>query len=624
MPGPSNLPGYRPEVIIRRRVHGRIFELFFEEQFFFSFGGEKGGGGELVVSEGGMVVAWQALYRVWRPQTFGELVGQDHVARTLKSAMVHDRIAHAYLFCGPRGTGKTTSARLLAKAVNCQQPDGGEPCNRCPNCEAVNNGSSLDVIEIDAASNRGIEEIKSLRERVKFSPSHGRYRVYIIDEVHMLSHDAFNAFLKTLEEPPAHALFILATTEAHKVPLTILSRCQRFDFRRIPEGEIAARLTGIAAGAGLTVDREAVDIIARVAEGGLRDAISILDQAAATGEKTVTARHIHDLLGTVTGEMVAEVADHLAAGRTARVLELVAEVEKWGKDPRLFLRDLAGHLRRRLLEEPGAGLWYILHVLTEAEQALKGASQPSLLLELALIRAGHPEWGFLPEELHRRLERVERRLAAGGGAADSVLVHAFEEQAAAKREEKSGREAGVTAPEPPPGIASEDREKADGHPRERVRPARAVQPEPAGEQEIPATPPGDEETLARIKSVWPAVLEKVKVENLFLYNFVSKAVPVQVDGDRLILSFARSDVFFRDLLERDGGKSLAETLSALCPGNWRIGSVLSGDTPPARKKVAAAETRDDTAYYLEKMFDARHIGNDPRRAGGGKEGERQQ
>ncbi|MDA8337521.1 MAG: DNA polymerase III subunit gamma/tau [Peptococcaceae bacterium] len=574
-------------------------------------------------------MAWQALYRVWRPRTFRELVGQDHVARTLKNAVMHDRIAHAYLFCGPRGTGKTTSARLLAKAVNCREPDAGEPCNQCHNCLAVNDGSSVDVFEIDAASNRGIEEIKSLRERVKFSPSHSRYRVYIIDEVHMLSHDAFNAFLKTLEEPPVHVVFILATTEAHKVPLTILSRCQRFDFRRIGEGEIGGRLAEIAAGAGLEVEREAVDVIARVAEGGLRDAISILDQAAATGEIKVTARHIHDLLGTVTAETVTAVADHLAEGRTARVLELVAEVEKWGKDPKLFLRDLAGHLRRRLLAGLEGGrdasrLWYVLHILTQAEQSLKWAGHPELVLELALVRAGHPEWGFLPEEMHQRLEQVEQRLAAG----DAVR------NIAVKREEKPEKAAGPPAPP-----ASDSKPEPVANPKPAAPRVKEKQAAPGSESaQRVASNPGDrgetdrsplpsapaEGGLARVRQAWPAVLEKVKGENQFLFHSVSKATLVQVEGDRLILGFARGEEFYRDYLERDGGAGLAGALDGICPGPWRIASVLSGETGPAPARKKVQETRDDTAYYLEKLFDAQHVGQgrEPRRTGGGKEGEK--
>jgi len=582
-----------------------------------------------------MALAYQALYRVWRPRTFGELVGQEHVARTLQNACRHGRIAHAYLFCGPRGTGKTSTARILAKAVNCLDAAGGEPCNRCANCEAVNNGSSVDVIEIDAASNRGIDEIKSLRERVKFSSSGGRYRVYIIDEVHMLSHDAFNAFLKTLEEPPAHVIFIMATTEAHKVPLTILSRCQRFDFRRIGEGEIRARLAEVAGGAGLRVEPEALDIVAQAAEGGLRDAISILDQAAATGEETVTADHIHGLLGTVAAQTVKTAADHLAGGRTVPLLELVAELEKWGKDPKLFLRDLAAELRRRLLAAvtgkdgaPVSRAWYVLHVLAATEQVLTRATQPYLVLELALIRAGHPEWGFLPEELDGRLAQVEQRLATMGGMAASLpVVTPGRDQTPAAgpkgKEEPKDRE--PTAPEPTAARRPAKRAAAPPGAAPAMEAVRApLKKGPAGDHPaepapVAATSEGDD-VLARVRRAWPAAMEKLRAENQFLYNFVSRAAPVRVDGDRVILGFARGEEFYRDYLERDGGAGLAAVLSGVCPGPWRVGSVVTGEGPPARKTPGPAA--EDTGYVLEKLFDARPVGEgSASRPSGAKKGE---
>lgn len=577
-------------------------------------------------------MAYQALYRVWRPQTFGELVGQEHIARTLQNAVLNDRIAHAYLFCGPRGTGKTTSARILAKAVNCLVPAGGEPCNKCHNCLAVNNASSVDVIEIDAASNRGIEEIKSLRERVKFSPSNSRYRVYIIDEVHMLSHDAFNAFLKTLEEPPAHVMFILATTEAHKVPLTILSRCQRFDFRRIGDDKIASRLVEIATGAGLDVESEAYPIIAQAAEGGLRDAISILDQAASMGEKTVTAQHIHNLLGTVTAEMVASVSDHLINGRTAGMLEMLAEMEKWGKDPKLFLRELAFYLRRRLLKEsvdnqvknsPVPRLWYILHVLTEAEQALKWAGQPELVLELALIRASHPEWGFLPEEVDQRLAKVEQRLAAVAAAPPPLRNTQVPSGGGRKNEEKATVEKQSAPARVPP--LEEKPESAPTPVAVEKTPAVGLPDGKVPDQEPKQSGSVDGDQLARVLKLWPAVLDKVKAENPPLFNFVRKAVPVRVEGERMVLGFASGDEFFREYFERgDFAAGLAAILSGVCPGDWTIGSVLSGEpqAAPVKKKTAVSGVHDETALYLEKLFDAQHVKEVPgsRRAGEKKKG----
>ncbi|MEJ2562808.1 MAG: DNA polymerase III subunit gamma/tau, partial [Anaerolineales bacterium] len=250
----------------------------------------------------------QALYRVWRPQTWDEVVGQDHVIQTLRNAVKGERVAHAYLFAGPRGTGKTTTARLLAKAVNCLSESPAErPCNQCSNCEAINEGRFLDLIEIDAASNTSVDDVRDLREKINFSPNEGRFKVYIIDEVHMLSTAAFNALLKTLEEPPAHAIFILATTEVHKIPATVLSRCQRHEFRRLPVKTIVDFLKQKIAEGKMQVDDEAIETIARQATGSLRDAISLLDQLTSTGER-VTLEMAQSVLGTVASEAVRLVA----------------------------------------------------------------------------------------------------------------------------------------------------------------------------------------------------------------------------------------------------------------------------------------------------------------------------
>ena len=239
--------------------------------------------------KGGGKVSYQALYRVWRPQNFIDVVGQEHVTKTLQNALLQDKISHAYLFSGPRGTGKTSAAKILAKAVNCERAPVAEPCNECSACLGITDGSISDVIEIDAASNNGVEEIRDIRDKVKYAPSSVKYKVYIIDEVHMLSIGAFNALLKTLEEPPKHVIFILATTEPHKIPLTIISRCQRFDFKRITAKAIVNRMKLIASETGVECDEEALQIIARAAEGGMRDALSLLDQAISFSNEKVTA-----------------------------------------------------------------------------------------------------------------------------------------------------------------------------------------------------------------------------------------------------------------------------------------------------------------------------------------------
>ncbi len=251
----------------------------------------------------------QALYRKYRPQGWAAVIGQDHVVRTLQNAIKADRVVHAYLFAGPRGTGKTTVARLLAKAVNCLEPDrAGRPCNHCEPCMAANENRLMDMIEIDAASNTGVEDVRDLRDKINFSPTQGQYKIYIIDEVHMLSTAAFNALLKTLEEPPPHAIFILATTELHKIPATVLSRCQRHEFRRVPVIEIVNNLKQIAAGENIHADDDALTLIARQSAGGMRDAQSLLDQLASTGER-ITLPLTQTVLGTATSQTVLEVIE---------------------------------------------------------------------------------------------------------------------------------------------------------------------------------------------------------------------------------------------------------------------------------------------------------------------------
>src|SRR5512143_692576 len=338
----------------------------------------------------------QALYRKWRPQTFDEVSGQEHVLHTLRNAIGSGRIAHAYLFSGPRGTGKTTLARLLAKAVNCLNPDlSARPDNTCAICTAITEGRLLDLIELDAASNRGIDEIRDLRDKINFAPGQARYKVYIIDEVHMLTEPAFNALLKTLEEPPAHAIFVLATTDPQKVPATIISRCQPFAFRRLTVSEIVARLQELVAAEGLTAEPEALTLIARQATGAMRDAVSLLDQLAAGGEEVTVAR-AHDALCDA----------HAAAG-----LDAINQAVDSGADARQFARQIVEHLRAvmliklgdpALVDLPGEQraafnaqaerleldrLTRAIKLFNQAALDLRGGWQPQLPLELALVEA---------------------------------------------------------------------------------------------------------------------------------------------------------------------------------------------------------------------------------------------
>ena len=297
----------------------------------------------------------EVFYRKWRPKSLSEVVGQEVITKTLKQAVARERIAHAYLFCGTRGTGKTSTARILAKAINCLSPQDGEPDNKCHICVGINEARSLDLIEIDAASNRGIDDIRDLSDKVRFSPNESRYKIYIIDEVHMLTEPAFNALLKTLEEPPAHAVFILATTEAHKVPLTIISRCQRYDFRRIPIDQMVPKLAYISEQEGIEVSDEALHLVSRIANGGLRDAENLLEQVVVSYGSPISEDDVRQMLGLGGDEIALELVRHIIGKSVKDGIATVNDATEQGTDLRQLLRGTLEYLRALLLIKTGAG-----------------------------------------------------------------------------------------------------------------------------------------------------------------------------------------------------------------------------------------------------------------------------
>jgi DNA polymerase-3 subunit gamma/tau len=383
-------------------------------------------------------MSYQVLARRWRPQTFDEVVGQESVTRTLKNALGQGRVAHAFLFAGSRGVGKTTTARILAKALNCEKGPTPEPCNQCLSCQEITGGAAMDCVEIDGASHTGVEHVRDLQERLIYQPVRGRSKVYIIDEVHMLSLSAFNALLKTLEEPPSKVVFILATTQPHKVPPTIHSRCQRHDFRRIGQGLIVERLRAIAEAERVNVTPDALGGVARAADGSLRDAQSILDQVIAYAGEHVTAEAVAAVLGWTAPEVVHAVAEACFAGDAGKAVELVGELAATGGDLSVFLFDLLEHLRSLLvvkltpkageilglapdavreLERRGADvevphLELALRFLLNADGEMRRASQPRYVLEMALIRMAEARGLQSLGSLVARLESLENRLGA--------------------------------------------------------------------------------------------------------------------------------------------------------------------------------------------------------------------
>jgi DNA polymerase III subunit gamma/tau len=384
-------------------------------------------------------MSYIALYRKWRPTVFEDVVEQEHVVKTLRYSIGIGRIAHAYLFCGTRGTGKTTMAKIFSRAINCLSPRNGDPCNECEICKGILNESILDVIEIDAASNNSVDNVREIRDEVIYAPSQAKYKVYIIDEVHMLSTGAFNALLKTLEEPPSHVVFILATTDPHKLPATILSRCQRFDFRRISVESIMGRLQEISVEGGITLQKEAAKLIAKMADGALRDAISILDQCISLGEKEITYNDVLSVVGIVNDSFIADFFDGLAGKDIKKILELIDKLVMEGKDISQFVADLIFYYRNLLIckmtSDPTdiiegskdtiermsmqcANLSHeeLMHNIKELsllESSLKWATHPRILLEVALMKLCDSSSIQYGGDVVERLAELEKRINSG-------------------------------------------------------------------------------------------------------------------------------------------------------------------------------------------------------------------
>lgn len=486
----------------------------------------------------------QALYRKWRSRTFDEVVGQEHVTQTLRNALRDNRVAHAYLFSGPRGTGKTSTARILAKALNCTGPEEDRPCDVCPTCVAISEGRMLDLIEIDAASNNGVDDIRELRDKVGFRPSEGSFKIYIIDEVHMLSTNAFNALLKTLEEPPPHARFILATTEPHKIPATVHSRCQRFDFRRIPVVEIAAHLRHIATEENVQAEDAALTAIARSAQGCMRDAISLLDQMTSYGAEAISLAQVHQVLGSVASESVSGFVDALADQNVAVGLQTVHSLLLAGASLQEFTTQVVEHLRGVMLVQMtgDSGLLddrapetvarmevqakkltqpqtlYAVKRFGEAISELKGGYQPQLPLELALIEV------------------------VRGPAATVVQVAASAQPAVVQP---------VTAAPVPAKEAPADKKSAA---------TSKVQPATAGAAES-SPAPLDNAAVSRLRGQWNDVLSAVREQSGLKQQAALRAVRDIAIGENAIALAFGNNRFARDMISE--GETLTQVSTIL-------------------------------------------------------------
>ncbi len=528
-------------------------------------------------------MSYLVFARKWRPKNFDEVIGQEHIATTLKNAISLDRVAHAYLFSGPRGIGKTSTARILAKALNCKTGPTPTPCNSCESCREISEGRSLDVIEIDGASNRGIEQVRQLRESVKFAPAKGRFKVYIIDEVHQITTDGFNALLKTLEEPPAHVKFIFATTQAYKVLPTILSRCQRFDFRPLGVSSIAEKLKRIIKAEKLKVSEEALLYIARSSAGSMRDAESILDQLVSFCRGPVELETVTSILGMVDLEMLEEIAGKIITRQTPEALTLIEKVINEGKDLSQFIASLMEHFRNILITKVSSKtapnlidlpaeyikriaeqgkdlnveeLFYIFNILTRIQEGLRRALSPRVLVEMAVIRLTQRDKLSSLQEILDKINRLEQNLA---GAEDPIKANPGETQAAA---------------------------------------------EP---QNNPALP-------EELNQQWPDLLQAVREEKMFVASYLELGKIAGLENKALTIAFPKQYNFYKETLEQAENTKLIEAKAAqIFQRELKINFVLDKNaqadsakqSPQLEESPAAKTIVDPIIQAAQKIFQGR-------------------
>ena len=490
---------------------------------------------------------YQSLYRKWRPQTFEDIIGQKHITQTLINAISLNRISHAYIFSGPRGVGKTTTARILAKSLNCVKGPTPHPCNKCERCMRITDGYSMDVIEIDGASNNGVDSIRELRNKVNFAPTEGKYKVYIIDEVHMLSQGAFNALLKTLEEPPSHVIFIFATTDPHKIPSTILSRCQWFNFRRISLADIIAKLKKIAKDEGLNINDKTLNIIARSSTGSMRDAESILDQIIAYCGKEITSQSVREVLGIIEEEVFFEFIEAIINDDTLKGVEIINRTADLGGDASQFIRNLMEYVhnlslakvcqkeilnlqgifiedRERLLKQSKTiqleKLFNIIDYLAEAEKKMRYIRHPWIILEMLVIKFTAADNYSLKEV---KKEKDEYSL-----------------DFSAKKD------------------VSELGKKNTGI-KEKLPPKKKIQ-DKIKSKEDPSIKAKKSPINLELRQAWPKILERVKKTKIAVYSFILANNLIAVENNKLIIGFNKEYTFHKESLERQNNKMLLQEL----------------------------------------------------------------
>jgi DNA polymerase III subunit gamma/tau len=570
-----------------------------------------------------------SLYRRHRPGSFEEVVGQQHVVRTLRNAVEQGKVHHAYLFVGSRGTGKTSMAKILARSLNCER--GGPtvtPCGECESCLTIAAGTSVDVIEMDAASNRSVDDVRDLRERVAYAPAGGHWKVYILDEAHMLTKEAWNAFLKTLEEPPPNTVFVLATTEAHKVMATIADRCQRFDFQRPTLEQISEVLNRVAAAESIEVDEGATAMIARSASGSFRDALGTLDQLVAYGGSHVELDDVLQILGAADAELLFDAVDAVDAEDPKAVLVGVERMTGSGRDPAQFARDLLAHLRHLLVtqttgEVPAsfvvtatdaarlqaqaaavgpATLVRTIDELATALTAVREGDDARMAVEIALLKAARPDLDPSTEGLLRRIERLENQLTGGGQAAGPVAAGDPPPPAVAKASSEAGPPTAPPAPDPPP---ADEQQTPD--------------PEASSASDAPPAPAGEnasELNLEKLQGIWPAILDQLGKTAPALAAFFQEARPVDYDpaGKIVEISFPASATFNKRKAETpEQRERVAEALEAVAGEGLKPTYVLAEDAED-KSEAPAAEGKDEKVdeeellRRLKSEFDAEEVG----------------